>query len=682
MILNKIVNHNLLRVFDGEYKYQFEVGIIRRGMDVKKSFLAKLLLVQFCLVLILLFSIDFERNTTAQSLTIEQKWAFSDVSNFFWSAPTIADFNMDGKLDIFLESVESILALNSQGELLWNTSTLDNQYSTPTITNIDNDTELEILASDFHQGVFCLTASGEQIWNYSRQFIESNIIAADVNNDDSIEIVVGSYQDILCLNASGDLLWEYPIEIFRDSIAVADLDNDHELEILASSTAEELICWRGNGSLNWTTSYFGAPSVADLNHDGQVEILLSSHDSIVCLNNTGGFLWEYFGEHNALSVANILDTEELEVIACREGDQSIVCLDWQGNWNWYYFMSESPTSICIADLDGNKELNIIIGTDNSHIVCISPTKEVEWELFLSPTGNDVGYPCIMDLDNNERLEIVFTHLSTIYCYEVTNRISGEAPWYTLGGTVFRTGAPDSDNDYLDDVTEQNWWQTNPLKNDTDSDGLRDGEEVLQYHTNPLNADTDGDGFLDGEEVANGTDPLTPDKDYRLIIKIVISVSITLVLLIIISLATTFYIKRSFLPKKKLLQLLETSSNSGREKITIDELLQETSLKKEKVEKVIQESISKKRQQIALVSDHLYFLDNFDLDKKLANFEEEIKQLIDGGIEEGEGYQRITQIAKEVQSIEILATEQANRNAQRKCEMLNQIIDSYVKEIRF
>lgn len=646
---------------------------------MKKSFLAELLLLQFCLVLILFCSADVEISTTAQSLTIEQKWAFAKVNDFFWSAPTIADLNMDGELDVFLESDNRIIALNSQGELLWNTTALDNKYSTPTITNIDNDTELEILASDYHQGVFCLNTRGEQIWNYSRQFIRSNIIAADVNNDKSIEIVVGSYQHLLCLNASGDLLWEYPIEIFRETIVVADLDNDQELEILVSSTAEELICLRGNGSLNWATSYFGAPIVADLNHDGQMEILLSSYDGIVCLNNTGGFLWGYFGGCNALSVANILDTEELEVIACRERDQSIVCLDWQGNWNWYYFMTETPTSICIADLDGNKELDIIIGTEESHIICISPTKEIEWELFLSPTSAEIGYPCIMDLDNNERLEIVFTHVKTIYCYEVTSNASGEAPWYCLGGTVFRTGAPDSDSDYLDDVTEQSWWQTNPSKNDTDSDGLRDGEEVLQYHTNPLNADTDGDGFLDGEEVANGTDPLTPNKDYRLIIKIVTSVAMTLVLLVVISIATTFYIKRSFLPKKKLLQLVETALENGQEKIAIEELLQQTSLQKEKVVKILQESISKKGQHITIVSDHLYFLDNFDIEEKLANFEEEIKQLIDSSIEEGEGYQRITQIAKELQPLEVLAKEHTNRNALRKCEMLNLIIDSYVKE---
>ena len=65
---------------------------------------------------------------------------------------------------------------------------------------------------------------------------------------------------------------------------------------------------------------------------------------------------------------------------------------------------------------------------------------------------------------------------------------------------------------------------------------------------------------------------------------------------------------------------------------------------------------------------------------MVNFEEEIKQLIDGSIEEG--YQRITQIATELQILEFLAKEHSNRNALGKCEMLNLTISSYMKEMEF
>lgn len=58
---------------------------------------------------------------------------------------------------------------------------------------------------------------------------------------------------------------------------------------------------------------------------------------------------------------------------------------------------------------------------------------------------------------------------------------------------------DSDLDGLINVLEfKN--KTNPHNNDTDNDRLNDGDEILVYSTDPLNNDTDDDGISDGEEV--------------------------------------------------------------------------------------------------------------------------------------------------------------------------------------
>lgn len=192
--------------------------VFRRGKDLKKKISVNLLLLQFCLILVLFYSSDLEIGTNAQLLNIEQEWVFTEVDDNFWTIPVVADLNSDGHMDIFLESEERVLILNSSGNLLWNDTSLDNRFCTPTVTNIDNDTELEILASDFLKGIFCLSSYGEQIWNYSKQFIQSNIIAVDVNNDNSIEIIFASPDYLHCLNVSGKLLWEYPINTFAETI--------------------------------------------------------------------------------------------------------------------------------------------------------------------------------------------------------------------------------------------------------------------------------------------------------------------------------------------------------------------------------------------------------------------------------------------------------------------------------
>ncbi|HHX57963.1 MAG TPA: hypothetical protein GX710_08105, partial [Clostridiales bacterium] len=49
-------------------------------------------------------------------------------------------------------------------------------------------------------------------------------------------------------------------------------------------------------------------------------------------------------------------------------------------------------------------------------------------------------------------------------------------------------------------------------NDSDNDGLEDGTEINTYQTNPMNVDTDQDGLTDYEEVMLGLDPTKPMTD--------------------------------------------------------------------------------------------------------------------------------------------------------------------------
>lgn len=65
---------------------------------------------------------------------------------------------------------------------------------------------------------------------------------------------------------------------------------------------------------------------------------------------------------------------------------------------------------------------------------------------------------------------------------------------------------DADGDKLVDEDES-FFGTDFRKADTDSDELNDYEEVRIYLTDPLNSDTDGDGYPDGTEVKAGYNPL-------------------------------------------------------------------------------------------------------------------------------------------------------------------------------
>jgi|GEM_PF-5109669 len=77
------------------------------------------------------------------------------------------------------------------------------------------------------------------------------------------------------------------------------------------------------------------------------------------------------------------------------------------------------------------------------------------------------------------------------------------------------GNEDADLDILTN-TEEIHLGSNPFELDTDGDGLNDGDEVKNHHTDLLMFDTDQDGLSDGSEVLKknvfDTDPLNPDSD--------------------------------------------------------------------------------------------------------------------------------------------------------------------------
>ena len=129
-------------------------------------------------------------------------------------------------------------------------------------------------------------------------------------------------------------------------------------------------------------------------------------------------------------------------------------------------------------------------------------------------------------ENPEKDGYVFAgwYMSREYSQEFdfyNTNISGDTVLYARW--VDATDTTDSDRDGLTDAVEE-YFVTNPLKQDTDGDGLSDYFEIAHSQTDPLVMDTDGNGVMDEaedpdgdkltnlEEQAKGSDPLMADSD--------------------------------------------------------------------------------------------------------------------------------------------------------------------------
>jgi len=174
-----------------------------------------------------------------------------------WSSPITADIDNDGFLEIiygtgnfFHDSRgEYIRVWNHDGTLKFKLSTVGRTFSTPLVADINNDGNLEILATTLEGYLFCWNNKGEQIFatqtlSYkatSADPIFSSPIAVDINNDNKLEILYAQGAQIVMVNYLGEQLSnnnkrEMIFEQFKGSPAVYDIDNDGILDLISGGT--------------------------------------------------------------------------------------------------------------------------------------------------------------------------------------------------------------------------------------------------------------------------------------------------------------------------------------------------------------------------------------------------------------------------------------------------------------
>ena len=442
----------------------------------------------------------------------EVLWTF-ECSNL-WSTAALADIDKDGRTEIIfcatlLEegfTIPYVLCLNYDGSLKWKYHTKKYIDASPTIADLDHDGVLEIIVSDRRGIVYCFSPEGSVLWSYSTTgTIFATACVADLDNDSYLEVLVGTWEGgyvgyLYCFNASGFVLWRFKCATITGSASALDIDDDGKYEIIFVSWDGYLYCLDNTGSLKWrynmTTVASNNPAFADIDNDGTMEIFIGTAFidtgcKLYCFNANGSVRWTC-GTKGPVNVGSIIDLDgdgKLEILANAAGGY-LYLIDIDGRLKWQYKMGASTDSRSfVADLNLDGRFEIVIGSE-------------DWQ---------------------------------VYCFSVNAPIGQASPWPCFMGSIFHTGWPDSDGDYIDDLSEL-YYGTNISSPDTDGDGFLDGweiqvgldplfygdkfsdldgdgltnfDEARLYHTSLFLYDTDGDGLGDGWEVSHGSDPLSP-----------------------------------------------------------------------------------------------------------------------------------------------------------------------------
>jgi M6 family metalloprotease-like protein len=315
------------------------------------------------------------------------------------SSPTLADLNGDCLTEVVLTANDGVWAFHgTEGNFLWKSPSSFSSVGYPTIGDIDNDGELEIVVHHLSGGVYALDSDGSLAWNYFIYNFFPSISPAlgDVNRDGVLDVVFATQYEVYALDASGgtpELLpfWpqstEYPTKNFYESSSptLADIDQDGELEIIIGTyndnTGEgRIYVWNSDGStipLDDDANKKGmdsSPAIGDLDDDGSLEI-------VTIARNAGS----------------------------QEEPDAIRIYSYQGGWvsDYIYYGKFNAASPALGDLDQDGQLEIIIGSNSNQVYAINRDGELLPDYWPVNTSAPVqSRPVIGDMNGDGEVDVI------------------------------------------------------------------------------------------------------------------------------------------------------------------------------------------------------------------------------------------------------------------------------------
>ena len=308
-------------------------------------------------------------------------------------------------------------------------------FASPVAADLDGDGWNEVIVGN-------LLSNQVEVYNVLRRpvagwpqpvgsGVKTSAAVADLDGDGRPEILVGtSNGQLFAWHANGQAVAGWPVTLkagFRvlATAAVGDLDGDGGKDVVVPVTDGKLYAVDAAGAVKpgWPVSmgdvsdlYGGqvinsSPKLADLDGDGALEIVIGSSDKrVYVFNRNGSLRWSYPTGDMILSTPAVADidpgTPGLETVV-GSGDRYVYLLDVAGNLIWRrptgWTVRSSPV---VADLDGDKDLEIIVGSDDDKVWAWHHTGAMVagWP---QATGADIlSSPVVGDIDGDGKPDVV------------------------------------------------------------------------------------------------------------------------------------------------------------------------------------------------------------------------------------------------------------------------------------
>jgi len=281
-------------------------------------------------------------------------WKQTGYKRTEWcNLPAVADINGDGRKEVVFaprsDSGHNTTAFDAvSGDILWESPSSINYKAPVTITDMDGDSQLEIITYHIGPG-WVIDGNGRLKWEMCFGGIaDGNFIVTDVNNDGLKDLIVMGAYGVTCFYpntmnmqmpkyVSGDepvsnnvtMIWQYEgRRTYYNNLVAADFDGDGKLEIVHMESTGKgetpprgwLLCRNAeDGTLVWNFTSLGgfkklSPAVGDLDGDGLPDVLAGcdapSGGFVYVIKGTDGtVLWNQTLPSRVRGIGNIADMD-------------------------------------------------------------------------------------------------------------------------------------------------------------------------------------------------------------------------------------------------------------------------------------------------------------------------------------------------------------------------------------
>lgn len=382
--------------------------------------------------------------------------------NSYYEPIVIEDINQDGIPELLLPGI----MLNAR-----NGDTLKTDTSSGTVADLNQDGNLEIvtsnviLDSDFNQlsvredqrnfvnywgGDSYVDRDHDYYGEYKQRYHHNLPIVKDINSDGQLEIILYDYYGIYVYDSHYSPLWSYNSQGVKQ-ISVGDLDNSGLLEIaLATIKLEdkssvdkvELTIFKADGSILWQDKRNSSGLnfemlLNDINNDQNLDLIIAEgrgdswRINLTAYTAKGQELWRMKNsltkDWDSLVIADVDGDKESEIIA-KYDYHSAYCIDnlvkrqtskslavptetevFEPNLSWPQAVVLSDGSLWMVD---NQESGITYydpTRKDSGVISINSAKTKNNYLGLRRENNSIE---VWDLINNQQLGIINTYQKT------------------------------------------------------------------------------------------------------------------------------------------------------------------------------------------------------------------------------------------------------------------------------